>query len=46
MQVIWCIGAVLGTGAGVTAFIFLIINTVKNYVDDDPDNNGIAWLTE
>ena len=45
-QGIWCIGSILGTGAGVTAFIFLIVNTVRNYVDDDPETTGIAWISD
>ena len=45
-QGIWYIRSILGTGAGVTAFLFLIANTVRNYVDDDPETNGIAWIKD
>ena len=37
LQGIYCVGSVLGTGGGLTAFIFLIGNTIKNKVDDDPE---------
>ena len=37
MQGIYCTGSILGTGAGLTAFIFLIGNTIKNKIDDDPN---------
>ena len=46
LQGIGCIGTILGTGAGVTAFIFLIFNTIKNYVDDDINTSGIAWISD
>ena len=36
-QGIYCVGSILGTGAGLTAFIFLIGNTIKDKIDDDPN---------
>ena len=37
LQGIYCVGSILGTGAGLTAFIFLIANSIKNKIDDDPN---------
>ena len=34
-QGIYCVGSVLGTGAGLTALIFLIANTIKDKIDDE-----------
>jgi len=34
---IWCVGTIFGTGAGLTAFIFLIVNCVKDKLGDDPN---------
>ena len=34
-QGIYCVGSVLGTGAGLTALIFLIGNTIKDKIDDE-----------
>merc|ERR1712130_1018190 len=28
-QGIWCIGSIFGTGAGITAFLFLIFNSIR-----------------
>ena len=36
-QGIWCVGTIFGTGAGLTAFIFLIVNCIKDKLDDDPN---------
>ena len=34
-QGIYCVGSILGTGAGLTAFIFMISNSIKDKFDDD-----------
>ena len=36
-QGIYCTGSILGTGAGLTAFIFMISNCIKDKFDDDPN---------
>ena len=36
-QGIYCVGSILGTGAGLTAFIFMISNSIKDKFDDDPN---------
>ena len=44
---IYCIGSVLGTGAGFTTFVFFIGTTIKNNLDDDPHNNQVfLWEGE
>ena len=36
-QGILCVGTIFGTGAGLTAFIFLIVNCIKYKFNDDPN---------
>ena len=44
LKCIYCIGSVLGTGAGFTTFVFFIGTTIKNNLDDDPHNNQVfVW---
>ena len=35
VQGIWCVGSIFGTAAGITAFLFLIFNTIRDKVDRD-----------
>merc|ERR1712130_229373 len=32
---IWCIGSIFGTGAGITAFLFLIFNSIREKWERD-----------
>jgi hypothetical protein len=35
LQGIWCVGTIFGTAAGITAFLFLIFNTIRDKVEGD-----------